>query len=111
MIDLTPSAAAKLQSIMTEKSLDGYGLRVYVSGSGCSGLQYGLGFDKARDGDTVETAVGVQTLVDPMSAQYLDGVTIDFVDEEGGGFRIENPNAVAGCGSCGGGEGKGGCCN
>jgi iron-sulfur cluster assembly accessory protein len=113
VIDLTPSAAGKLQSILTEKGLTGYGLRVYVSGSGCCGMQYGMGFDKARDGDTLETVLGMQVLVDSASAQYLDGVKIDFNDTPDGGFMIENPNQAAGCGDgCGdGGHREGGCCH
>jgi iron-sulfur cluster assembly protein len=108
MIDLKPAAVTKLQSIITEKGLVGYGLRVFVSGSGCGGMEYGMGFDKTRDGDTVETVEGMQIYVDPASAQYLEGTTVDFVDEEGGGFRIDNPNPVGGC-SCGDGERKS-CC-
>jgi len=103
MIDVRPAAVTKLQSIMMEKQLVGYGLRVYVAGSGCSGLQYGLGFDKQRDGDTIETVQGMDVLVDPNSAPLLDGSIIDYLDEDGGGFRIENPNQVSGCGSCGSG--------
>jgi iron-sulfur cluster assembly protein len=101
MISLTPAAATKLQGILTEKGLAGYGLRVFVSGGGCSGLQYGMGFDKElRTGDTVETVEGIQVFVDPDSAQYLEGVNIDFVDELGGGFKIDNPKPLAGC-NCG----------
>jgi iron-sulfur cluster insertion protein len=104
MIDLKPAAVAKLQSIMDEKKLTGYGLRVYVAGSSCSGVQYGLGFDKKREDDNVETVLGMQVLVDPTSAQLLDGSSVDYIDEEeGGGFRIENPNQVGGCSSCGSG--------
>ncbi len=110
MVDLTPAAATKLQSIITEKGLTGYGLRIYISGSGCSGLQYGMGFDKERAGDVITTAVGIQTLIDSASAQYLDGITVDFLDEEGGGFKIENPNPVSGC-SCGHERGESGCGN
>ncbi len=104
MIDVKPAAVSKLQSIMDEKKLVGYGLRVYIAGSSCSGLQYGLGFDKQREGDTVETIEGMQVFVDPGSAPYLEGSMIDYVEEEtGGGFRIENPNQVTGCSSCGSG--------
>jgi iron-sulfur cluster assembly protein len=111
MIDLKPAAAAKLQSIITEKGLAGYGLRVFVSGGGCcGGMEYGMGFDKARDGDSVETVEGMQVFVDQASAEYLEGATVDFVDEEGGGFRIESPRAAetGGC-NCGEGDRKS-CC-
>lgn len=102
MVDLTPTAASRLQGILTEKGLAGYGLRVFVSGGGCAGFQYGMGFDQeARTGDQVFDCSGIQVYVDPISAQYLDGVKIDYVDElMGGGFKIENPNAVASC-ACG----------
>lgn len=101
MVDLTPAAATKLQGILTEKGLTGYGLRVFVSGGGCGGLEYGMGFDKdLRTGDMIETVEGIQVFVDPDSAQYLEGVKIDFVDELGGGFKIDNPNPAAGC-NCG----------
>jgi len=111
MINLTAAAATKLHNILTEKGLAGYGLRVFVSGGGCGGMQYGMGFDKARDGDTAEEKEGMQVLVDRASAHYLDGVRIDYVDEPaGGGFRIENPNPVAGCGCGEDGRRQGGCC-
>jgi Fe-S cluster assembly iron-binding protein IscA len=76
-----------------------------------------MGFDKFREGDTMETIAGMEVLVDAASAQYLDGVKIDFSDAPDGGFMIENPNQVAGCGSgcgsgCGDGHGKeDGCCH
>jgi iron-sulfur cluster assembly accessory protein len=102
MVNLTSAAATKLQSIMDEKKLSGYGLRVFVSGGGCGGMQYGMGFDaQQRTGDSVHTVEGIMVYVDPMSAQYLDGVNIDYVDAlMGGGFKIENPNAVSTC-ACG----------
>jgi iron-sulfur cluster assembly accessory protein len=102
MIELTSAAATRLQSIMMEKNLTGYGLRIFVSGGGCGGMQYGMGFDQqARAGDKVETVEGLTVFIDPISAQYLEGIQIDYVDElMGGGFRIENPNAVATC-ACG----------
>ncbi len=102
MVDLSSAAATRLQGIMDEKKLAGYGLRVFVSGGGCGGMQYGMGFDqKARSGDVIETVEGIQVFIDPVSAQYLDGIQIDYVDAlMGGGFKIENPNAIATC-SCG----------
>jgi iron-sulfur cluster assembly accessory protein len=106
MVDLTPAAAGKLQDILVERGLAGYGLRVFVSGSSCSGMQYGMGFDeKSREGDTIATVGGMTVFVDADSAQYLEGATVDFVDSEtGGGFKIDNPNAMSGC-NCG----SGGC--
>ena len=78
------------------------GLRVFVSGGGCSGLQYGMAFETSGEADDVIfESEGVRVYVDPVSLMYLQGASIDFVDSlMGGGFKIENPNAVASCG-CG----------
>jgi iron-sulfur cluster assembly accessory protein len=102
MITLTESAASKLQNIMTEKGIANYALRVFVSGGGCSGLSYGMTFAEGEEfGDQVFQAEGVKLVVDMGSIQYLDGAEIDYVDSlMGGGFRIENPNAVQSC-ACG----------
>lgn len=102
MVTLTPIAASKLQTIMTEKGLAGYALRVFVSGGGCSGLSYGMTFAEGPEmGDQVFEQDGVQVVVDPGSIQYVDGAEIDYIDSlMGGGFRIENPNAVQSC-ACG----------
>src|SRR5512135_1324316 len=99
---LTPGAASKLGQILQEKNLPGHGLRVFVAGGGCSGLQYGMAFEgQARDMDTVVDQHGLKVYVDPVSLEYLYGATIDYVDGlMGAGFRIDNPNAVAACG-CG----------
>lgn len=101
-IALTAPAAAKLREVQAQKGLETAGLRVFVSGGGCSGLQYGMAFETEGDADDITfTSEGVQVYVDPVSIMYLQGVTIDFVDSlMGGGFKIENPNAVASCG-CG----------
>ncbi len=102
MITLTQPAAEKLSSIMEEKGLSEHSLRVFVSGGGCSGLSYGMTFAEGAElGDQTFSAGGVQVVVDPGSIQYLDGAEIDYIDSlMGGGFRIENPNAVKGC-ACG----------
>ncbi len=99
---LTPTAAAKLGKILQEKNLPDHGLRVFVAGGGCSGLQYGMAFEgQAREMDTIVDAHGMRVYVDPVSLEYLYGATIDYVDGlMGAGFRIDNPNAVAACG-CG----------
>lgn len=101
-VTLTPIAAQKLQSILQEKNLTDHGLRVFVAGGGCSGLQYGMAFEsQARDMDTIVDQHGLKVYVDPVSLDYLYGASIDYVDGlMGAGFRIENPNAVAACG-CG----------
>jgi iron-sulfur cluster assembly protein len=77
-------------------------LRVFIAGGGCSGFQYGMAFEnQMEDGDTVFESKGVRLYVDQASAMYLEGAQVDYVDSlMGGGFRIENPNAVSTC-SCG----------
>lgn len=102
MINLSQTASTKLQGIMAEKGIDGYALRVFVSGGGCSGLSYGMTFAEGVEmGDQVFETDGVKVVIDPASYPYLDGAEIDYIDSlMGGGFRIENPNAVRSC-SCG----------
>jgi len=102
MITLTAPAAEKLQNIMTEKGIENYALRVFVSGGGCSGLNYGMTFsEEAEIDDRVIEAGNFKVVVDPASMYYLSGVEIDYIDSlMGGGFRIENPNAVQTC-ACG----------
>lgn len=102
MLNVSETAASRLLTMMREKQLDGYALRVFVAGGGCSGLQYGMTFDdETREGDSEFNAGGLRVLVDPISAGYLMGASIDYVDSlMGGGFKIDNPNAVSSCG-CG----------
>jgi iron-sulfur cluster assembly protein len=102
LVMLTPLAAEKLQVIMKEKNLTAHGLRVFIAGGGCSGFQYGMAFENTmEEGDFVFESNGVRLYVDPASAMYLEGAAVDYVDSlMGGGFRIENPNAVSTC-SCG----------
>lgn len=107
LIALTPIAAQKLQDLFVEKNLNGYGLRVFVSGGGCSGDQYGMAFEnKTEEGDFVFDSQGVRVYLDAASAMSLEGAMVDFIDgPQGSGFHIENPNAMSnesGC-SCGGG--------
>lgn len=101
-ITLTEAAADRIRKLLEEKSLSGHALRVFVSGSGCSGLQYGMAFEpQPRETDERFAFRDVDVVVDPVSITYLTGSKIDFVDDlMGGSFRIENPNAVAGC-ACG----------
>jgi iron-sulfur cluster assembly protein len=102
LMTLTPTALGKLQQLLSERNIPTYGLRVFVAGGGCSGLQYGMAFEaQARDFDTVIDQGGVHLFVDPTSMMYLAGASIDYVDNlMGGGFKIENPNATSSCG-CG----------
>jgi iron-sulfur cluster assembly protein len=103
LITITPLAAAKIKQLMADEP-DGETLvlRVAIEGGGCSGFQYGLGFDAgSADGDIEMEVDGVRVVVDPFSAPYLQGSTVDFLNSiQESGFKIENPNAVASCG-CG----------
>jgi iron-sulfur cluster assembly protein len=103
LITLTPTAAAKVKELLAEEP-DGEAmvLRVAIQGGGCSGFQYGLGFDTgAAEGDLELELEGVPVVVDPYSAPYLRGATIDFLNTiSESGFKIDNPNAVSSCG-CG----------
>jgi iron-sulfur cluster assembly protein len=103
LVSLTPTAAEKIRELMAEDP-DGESsvLRVAIQGGGCSGFQYGLGFDAGPvdDDETLELH-GVTIVIDPYSAPYLRGATIDFLSGlEESGFKIDNPNAAASCG-CG----------
>src|SRR5829696_4798620 len=103
MLSISETAAQRLQAMMREKDLNGYGLRVFVAGGGCSGLQYGMTFDdEVREGDADWSAHGLRLLVDPVSARYLRGASIDYQQDNmlAGAFKIDNPNAQASCG-CG----------
>jgi iron-sulfur cluster assembly accessory protein len=101
-IILTPSAASAVSELLTKRNLDGYALRVYISGGGCSGYQYGMALEgNVRETDLVFEEHGVKVVIDEVSISYLNGATVDYVDEVmGSGFKIENPNAVSSCG-CG----------
>jgi iron-sulfur cluster assembly protein len=101
-LTLMPGAADKIRSLLAERNLTEHGLRVFVAGGGCSGMQYGMAIEKeAGEFDTVFESSGVKVFVDPTSMMYLGGATVDYVDNlMGGGFRIDNPNAVSTCG-CG----------
>ena len=102
-IILTPTAVNKVQEFMTEHGAETQaGLRVAVLPGGCSGFQYGLNIEDAPEGDDeVLDIAGVKVFVDPFSAQYLEGVEIDYVSTMmGSGFSFRNPNAAGGCG-CG----------
>ena len=102
-LTLTPMAAAKIQQLMAgEPAGEAEVLRVAIQGGGCSGFQYGLGFDRGvQEGDVELEQHGVKIVVDPFSAPYLVGASIDFLEGiQESGFKIDNPNAVSSCG-CG----------
>jgi len=96
------SAALKVKELINEEQNENLKLRVYITGGGCSGFQYGFTFDEnIEEGDSAVEKEGVQLLVDPMSYQYLMGAEIDYQDDlEGARFIIRNPNATTTCG-CG----------
>jgi iron-sulfur cluster insertion protein len=104
MINVTPAAATKINELLVEENKMTAGLRVFVQGGGCSGFQYGLMIDEGEGDATTDSVIesnGVKLLVDPISARYLSGAEVDFVDNvTGGGFTIKNPNAKSTCG-CG----------
>ena len=102
MITITDSAIDKIRDILAEENNPKVKLRVFVQGGGCSGFSYGFTLDEDQNEDDFEfDHNGVQVLVDSMSAQYLQGATINYKDElMGSSFVIDNPNATTTCG-CG----------
>ena len=102
MLTMTEKAADKVRSFADQMpEAKGKELRIFIQGGGCSGFQYGFTFDDHQEGAMVIESAGVKVLVDQMSAQYLSGATVDFVEDlRGAGFVVENPNAVRSCG-CG----------
>ena len=103
-VTLTPPAADAIRDLLSKRELpsDDYALRIFISGGGCSGFQYGMALEgQIRETDLTFEDHGVKVVVDDVSIDYLRNVTIDFVEDVmGSGFKIENPNAVASCG-CG----------
>jgi iron-sulfur cluster assembly protein len=99
---LTDSAVATVKNLLIQKEVPNHGLRVFVAGGGCSGMQYGMALEaEARPYDHVIEKDGVKVFVDPTSMMYLNQATIDYEDSiMGGGFKIDNPNATSSCG-CG----------
>ena len=103
IVTLTEAAAVKIRELQAEEPEgEATVLRVAVQGGGCSGFEYALGFDRgAQDGDHELELHGVQVVVDPFSAPYLKGSTIDFLNGlQESGFKIDNPNVASACG-CG----------
>jgi iron-sulfur cluster assembly accessory protein len=99
---VTEAAVDTIRSLLEQRQIPDHALRVFVTGGGCSGMQYGMAFEQQpSEHDTVVETDGVRLIIDPTSLMYLEGSTIDFVDSlMGGGFRIDNPNSVSSCG-CG----------
>ncbi len=102
LVTFTPKAVDMVKAAIEQEGLTGHGIRIGVAGGGCSGFQYTMDFENAeRDGDMVVDQGGLKLYVDPMSAMYLQGVTVDYVQGlQGAGFKFVNPNAKNTCG-CG----------
>jgi iron-sulfur cluster assembly accessory protein len=103
MITLTPRAVTELQDLIKSQDKTGSALRVWVAGGGCSGLSYGMALDDSEpeSDDKVFEQEGIKIYVDGLSLNYMEGSSVDYVDDTlGGGFKIENPNATSSCG-CG----------
>lgn len=102
MVTLTEKAGTKIKDLLTSQQKAGYGLRVFVSGGGCHGFQYGMSFEeKPHDGDQIVEMHGVRVFIDTNSIPHLKDSEIDYVDAiHGAGFAIKNPNAKSSCG-CG----------
>jgi len=110
-ITLSPAAAEVVRDLLKQRNLDeSYGLRVFVSGQGCSGFQYGMGLEnKPGETDTTIESEGLKVIVDEVSMQSMSGATVQYIDDERGkGFLVENPNVAPAC-SCGGDGGGCGC--
>ena len=101
-INLSPVAASKVKSLLEQEGRDDLQLRISVQPGGCSGFKYGLLIEDApAEDDLVLDQDGFKVFIDPFSAQYISGVTIDYVSSmQGSGFTFKNPNATGGCG-CG----------
>ncbi|GCE11912.1 iron-sulfur cluster insertion protein ErpA [Tengunoibacter tsumagoiensis] len=115
IISMTPAASEKVRELLKQENDPSLGLRVFVAGGGCSGLQYGMTLDEEQEGDTVISMGDFNLLVDDMSVTYINGSEVDYVDSlMGAGFTVNNPNAVSSCGcghsfktADGGGEARG----
>lgn len=118
IISMTAAAADKVRELLAQENDPSLGLRIFVAGGGCSGLQYGMTLDEQQEGDTIIAQDGFTVLIDEMSVGYINGSEVDYVDSlMGAGFAVNNPNAVSSCGcghsfrtSEGGGEARGCAC-
>ncbi len=102
VVQLTERAVKKVRSLIEDEANEDLKLRVFVTGGGCSGFQYGFTFDElAEEDDTLVEKDGVTVLVDSLSYQYIDGAEVDYIEGlEGSRFVVNNPNAETTCG-CG----------
>lgn len=101
IVTLSVAAATRVRDLLQQENDPALGLRIFVAGGGCSGLQYGMTLDEEQEGDSVIALADVKVFVDEMSLGYLTGSEVDYVDSlMGAGFVVNNPNAVSACG-CG----------
>jgi iron-sulfur cluster assembly protein len=101
VISMTPAATQKVLDLLAQENDATLGLRIFVAGGGCSGLQYGMTLDEEQEGDTTISVGSFNVFVDEMSIGYITGSEVDYVDSlMGAGFTVNNPNAVSSCG-CG----------
>ncbi len=101
IITMTPTAVEKIRELLKQENDPTLGLRIFVAGGGCSGLQYGMTLDEEQEGDTIIEQSDFRVFVDEMSLGYITGSEVDYVDSlMGAGFTVNNPNAVSSCG-CG----------
>lgn len=105
-ITITEEAATAVQEMFSERKLEGYSLRVFVNSGGCncSGPQYGMALENNKNpNDAIFSQFGIDLIVDDISADYLNGAVIDYInDETGAGFKIDNPNITTSSCGCGG---------
>jgi iron-sulfur cluster insertion protein len=107
-VSLSPTAAEVVRDLLKQRNLDdSYGLRVFISGQGCSGFEYGMGLEnKPGESDSTFESEGLKLIVDEGSLQFMNGAKINYIDDERGkGFMVDNPNAAPACsceGGCGG---------
>lgn len=101
-IILTENAINHVSDIIEQSGMDDLNLRIYVAGGGCSGLQYGMALDQLiEEDDHIYEIQGINVVLGSMDLKYLNGAVVDYVQTSmGGGFKVENPNAVKSCG-CG----------
>ncbi|MGD0878847.1 MAG: iron-sulfur cluster assembly accessory protein [Anaerolineales bacterium] len=110
-VSLSPAAAEMVRGLLMQRKLDdSYGLRIFISGQSCSGLQYGMGFENNPvETDTTFESEGLKVIIDEVSLQNMSGAVVEYIDDERGkGFLVENPNVAPAC-SCGGDGGGCGC--
>jgi iron-sulfur cluster assembly accessory protein len=103
MVQITPEATKYISDLIAKNSKQGYGIRIYLSGTGCSGPQFGMSFQQGKkEGDMEQAAEGFSLFYDDETKTMLDECTVDFIETPyGSGLIVNNPN-VAGCSTCGG---------